>query len=322
MAVMAENMTRQARIRGALLGLACGDSLGAPFEGLPSVRAAEVAAWAAEAAPLRATDDTVLALVLAEHLADRGGQVDQDALALGFARAWSADPGRGYGGAVQDLFARVIEGTWWREASGSQFGGAGSWGNGGAMRVAPAGVAAAGLDEVADLARRSAEVTHAHPLAQDGAAVQACAVALAAASSRETPVSRAVWCGRLAAAVPGYATVLEQVAGLAPDAPPGAVAAAVGNGVHALEAVPAALAAFMAHPDEPGAAIQFAIRVGGDTDTIAAMTGALAGARCGVSALPLPWLRRLEFAGRLSAAADRLAQVAGRHGSEAGGNER
>jgi hypothetical protein len=36
--------------------------------------------------------------------------------------------------------SRVIEGTWWREASGSHFCGAGSWGNGVAMRAAPRGV--------------------------------------------------------------------------------------------------------------------------------------------------------------------------------------
>jgi poly(ADP-ribose) glycohydrolase ARH3 len=320
-AMMAEHMTRRARVRGVLLGLACGDALGAPFEGQPSVRAVDVAAWEAAAGPLRVTDDTVLALVLAGHLADHGGQVDQDALALAFARAWSADPGRGYGGAVQYLFARVIEGAWWREASGAQFGGAGSWGNGAAMRVAPAGVAAADLDRVADLARRSAAVTHAHPLGQAGAAVQACAVALAAASTPGTPVDRAAWCGRLAAAAaaPAYATALRRVAGLGPAAAPGEVAATVGNGVQALEAVPAALAAFLAHPDQPGDAIGFAVRVGGDTDTIAAMTGALAGARCGASALPPPWLQRLEFAGRLAAAADRLARTVERTGEEATG---
>jgi poly(ADP-ribose) glycohydrolase ARH3 len=319
--VMAEDMTLRDRARGALLGLACGDALGAPFEGQPSVRAADLAAWAAAAAPLRVTDDTVLTLAVAEHLADRGGQVDQDALALALARAWLADPGRGYGGAVQDLFARVLEGTWWREASGAQFGGAGSWGNGAAMRVAPAGVAAVGMDRVAELAQRSAAVTHAHPLGQVGAVVQACAVALAAASAPDTPVDRAAWCRRLAAAAaaPAYASALRQVAGLGPDAAPGAVAAAVGNGVAAVEAVPAALAAFLAHPDRPADAIGFAIRVGGDTDTIAAMTGALAGARCGASALPRPWLRRLEFAGQLAAAADRLAEMTGRPGGQGTG---
>ena len=85
--------------------------------------------------------------------------------------------------------------------------------------------------------------------------------------------------------------------------------AAVGNAVAAVEAVPAALAAFLAHPDRPADAIRFAILPGGDTDIIAAMTGALA-APCGASALPPPWLQRLEFAGPLVAAADRLAETA------------
>lgn len=46
------------------------------------------------------------------------------------------------------------------------------------------------------------------------------------------------------------------------------------------------------------------------------MTGALAGARCGAPALPPPWLHRLEFAGRLVAAADRLAGTAQQPGGQ------
>ncbi len=71
---MAENATRRAWVRGALLGLACGDG---------SVPAGDVAAWAAAAGRLRVTDDTVLALVLAEHLVGCGARVDQDALGAG-----------------------------------------------------------------------------------------------------------------------------------------------------------------------------------------------------------------------------------------------
>ena len=177
------------------------------------------------------------------------------------------------------------------------------------------------MARVAELAQRSAAVTHAHPLGQAGAVVEACAVAQAAASTPGTPVDRAAWWRRraAAAAAPAYAAALRQVAGLGPAAAPGTVAAAVGNGVAALEAVPAALAAFLAHPDQPADAIRFARQVGGDTDTIAAMTGALAGARCGASALPRPWLRRLEFAGRLVAATGLLAETTRRPGGEAAG---
>lgn len=309
--VMAAHATRRAQARGALLGLACGDALGAPFEGRPSVPAVELAAWAASTAPLRVTDDTVLALVLAEHLAEHEGQVDQDALALEFARAWAADPCRGYGGGVRALFAQVLAGSAWGEVSAAQFDGAGSLGNGAAMRVVPIGLIGTDLGRVGELARRSAVVTHAHPLGQAGAIVQACAVALAAASSRGEPVDRKAWCARLAAAVTAepYLAALGQVAALPVAATPEDVAAAVGNGVEALAAVPAALAAFLAHPDRPEDSITFAIRIGGDTDTIAAMAGALAGARCGAAALPESWVGRLEFADRLTVAADRLAEM-------------
>lgn len=306
---MIQNGKRQERARGALLGLACGDALGAPFEGHPAVSTAELAAWAAAQAPLRVTDDTVLALVLAEHLAEHGCQVDQDALVLQFAHAWAADPGRGYGAGVRALFAQVLAGSPWREASAVQFGGTGSLGNGAAMRVAPVGFVDADLSRVAEVARRTAVVTHAHPLGQVGAVVQACTVALAAASEPGDPVDRRAWCAALALRASEYRAALSQVAALPAAATPEQVAAAVGNDVEAVAAVPAALAAFLAHPDRPEDAIMFAVRIGGDTDTIAAMAGALAGARCGAAALPDTWLGRLESADRLTSAADRLADL-------------
>jgi ADP-ribosylglycohydrolase len=76
------------------------------------------------------------------------------------------------------------------------------------------------------------------------------------------------------------------------------------NVAAALEAVPASLAAFpdTPGPDRPGDATQFAIHAGGNTQTIAAMTGPLASARFSAPALPPLWLRRLEFAGLLAAA--------------------
>ena len=95
---------------------------------------------------------------------------------------------------------------------------------------------------------------------------------------------------------PAYKAALQQVAGLVPAADPGAVTAAVGNTVAAVEAVPAA-GRVPGSPGPPADAIRFAILLGGDADMIATMTGALADARCGASALPPPWLQRLECAG-------------------------
>jgi hypothetical protein len=54
--------------------------------------------------------------------------------------------------------------------------------------------------------------------------------------------------------------------------------------------VPVALYAWLRYPDDFRTAVQSAIRCGGDTDTVAAVTGALVGARLGPSGIPAEWL--------------------------------
>ena len=63
--------------------------------------------------------------------------------------------------------------------------------------------------------------------------------------------------------------------------------------VRAAEAVPPALGAFLAAKSAEQAVV-LAVSLGGDTDTIAAMTGALAGAYWGLDAWPPPWRLGLE----------------------------
>ena len=69
---------------------------------------------------------------------------------------------------------------------------------------------------------------------------------------------------------------------------------ALGNGIQAQESVVTALACFASSPDDYLTAIGRAILLGGDTDTIAAMTGAVAGAYLGVGAIPPQLLAILE----------------------------
>jgi ADP-ribosyl-[dinitrogen reductase] hydrolase len=54
--------------------------------------------------------------------------------------------------------------------------------------------------------------------------------------------------------------------------------------------VPVAIYAWLRYPDDFRAAVQSAIRCGGDTDTVAAITGALVGARVGKAGIPAEWL--------------------------------
>lgn len=290
------------KARGLLFGVAVGDALGADFEGTRNVHDDRLTERERSSAPLEYTDDTALTLVLARHLAerDRSAPLDEDALAAEMAQEWQREPWRGYGMGSHEIFQRILTGTPWLEAATGGFGGRGSFGNGGAMRVAPVALVAASAGEAADLARRSALVTHAHPDGQYGTVVQACAVFLALHSDPRTPLDRTGFLDELArnAHVAGAADAewrerLDQVRGLLDDASPTLAADRLGSDAAAPTSVPLAVLAFLKHPDEPVEAIRYAIRAGG--------------ARTGVRALPQAWLHRLERAELVGELADALA---------------
>jgi ADP-ribosylglycohydrolase len=63
----------------------------------------------------------------------------------------------------------------------------------------------------------------------------------------------------------------------------------LGTGVTAQEAVPMALYCFLRHRDSYADCLHAAVFAGGDTDTIACMAGACAGALLGVDKIPSTW---------------------------------
>src|SRR5262245_9748552 len=123
--------------------------------------------------------------------------------------------------------------------------------------------------------------------------------ALAVAVALETEAnnfSPAQFLGQLSEfAVGGWAPAkLEVLRALIDSNPsPAQVAAALGNGVRAEQAVPAARWAFMKGAPSFERRIRAAAILGGDVDTICAMTGALAGAMCARAGLPEHWLANL-----------------------------
>jgi ADP-ribosylglycohydrolase len=68
----------------------------------------------------------------------------------------------------------------------------------------------------------------------------------------------------------------------------------------------ARVASFLRHPDSFVDAVRFAIGLGGDTDTIASMAGAICGARLGTAGIPESWSSRCEGAARAGALAERF----------------
>jgi poly(ADP-ribose) glycohydrolase ARH3 len=154
---------------------------------------------------------------------------------------------------------------------------------------------------------RSPNITHTHPLGVEGAVLQACAIALLLHQTPYT-LARDTFLATLRAYVQStmYRDRLEQVTGLLAGASSHEVVAQLGHGVAAYEAVPAAVYAFLRHPASFSDALRLAIGLGGDTDTIASMVGALSGAYLGEEAIPKGWRAKIEEAQRLRNVADAL----------------
>lgn len=288
------------RARGALLGTFVGDALGMPFEGLaPAAIAERLTMLDARLGRGTYTDDTEMAIALAESLLERGCI---EARALGRAFADAHDPRRGYGAGTTEVLRLVRSGLHPHDAAGSLFGGEGSQGNGAAMRVAPVAVRYADdRAALAKAARESARVTHAHPLAVDAAAVQAAAIA--AALRGEAPLDAAL-AAATTAELKGRLTKAARL--LDSELQPAEVAAALGNRPTGHQSVPAAIYSAAAH-ESVEVAITFAVRCGGDTDTLGAMAGAVAAARTGASAIPSHWLDALEEGPKGRSHVERLA---------------
>ena len=219
-----------------------------------------------------------------------------------FARNFEQEPWRGYGPGPPRVFGLMRQGVPWDQAARSLFGGAGSYGNGAAMRVAPVALFAfRDLDWVARLAKQSAVLTHTHEWGVDGAVLQACVIALLIEAEPGRALHPPTLLQELVRRVQTklFREVLELLESLPADLPPRQAAFRLGNGIEAFRSVPTALHAFLRHPDSFTGAVLYSIRVGGDTDTIASMAGALAGAYLGEEAIPAGWRERVEDATEL-----------------------
>src|SRR5579859_3123301 len=294
---MTEHGTRLARARCALEGLSVGDSFGerwffvAPevMPGLLSMRAEPAPIW-------DYTDDTQMALSIFYILRKYRG-IHQGHLAQSFVRRYN--PHRKYGASMRGLFQDVHGGVPWRDAAQSLFDGQGSFGNGAAMRVAPVGgYFADDLPAVVDHARRSAEVTHAHPEGIAGGIAVAVAAAIAWQSQNTRP-EKQVFLSRIAELVPQS----EVRSKIECAAQPGAnwsslqgVVAALGNGLHisAQDTVPFCLWCAGEFLDNYEQALWLTAKAGGDIDTNCAIVGGIVAMFTGIEGIPEAWRNNRE----------------------------
>ena len=301
----------RSRALGALCGLAIGDALGMPTQSLP--RAEVVARYGPLVSgfrpgpaghPLAAglpagtvTDDTEQAVLLARLLVAGDGEVSAAALARDLLAWEESMRARGsldlLGPSTRRALAALAAGTGAAEA------GRHGVTNGAAMRVTPVGIATSARDPrlLEDRVVAASRLTHNTGVALAGAAAVAAAVSAGidgeplpaairrAVAAGASAAGRGHWAaGADVAARITWATGL--VAGLPQNQVIGTVYRLVGTSLATQESVPAAFAVAAAIPGDPWLACRTAASLGGDCDTIAAMTGAILGACHGADAFP------------------------------------
>ena len=187
------------------------------------------------------------------------------------------------------MIEAMIEGKDHQYLAANHFPG-GSFGNGAAMRVAPVGLMFRhDYRRTWEEARLSALPTHVHPLGIEGAQILALAVA---AASNASSLDRKEFLDLLAdnCSSVDFSGPLRRAARVTNPKD----LALFGSGIEATSSVVTAIACFALTPDSYEQAIGNAILLGGDTDTIAAMAGAISGARLGVNAIPPHLVESLE----------------------------
>lgn len=299
------------RAAGALYGLAIGDALGMPTQmlsrdeihqrhgraGLTGFEPAPPGHPIADGMPAGSvTDDTEQAVLLGRLLVHGHGHLDPREFAAALAD-WERDmAARGSLDLLGPSTRRAIEAV----QAGADPGTTGVTGdtNGAAMRITPVGVATKlthGLHHLVDKVREASLVTHDTTIALAGASAVAAAVSAGlGGSSTADAITVAVeaareggrrghWvAGADVAARIDWATSLTR--GQDPVIAADLIYTLVGTSLATQESVPAAFAVLAAVPHDPWRACLLAASLGGDCDTIAAMTGAIAGACHGVAA--------------------------------------
>jgi len=265
----------------------------------------------ADVAPGEAVDATDMALCLAESLVERGGFDPEDV--MGRYRTWFQSPPRDVTLTVRATLLALTSGTPWDLASRRAYEilGFPTAGNGSIMRCAP--LALRYLDDPAERRRaslRDSDLTHFDHLAGWSCAAfnDLVAAALAGDLRGQLPASAAA----LDDEDPRVAGALRDAVDLEPDE--------VQVSAFVLDTLKAALWAVL-HRDSFEDAVVEIVNRGGDCDTVAAVTGTLAGALHGADAIPERWLASLALRDRLEKAADGLAALAAedhaRHGGAA-----
>jgi ADP-ribosylglycohydrolase len=318
------------RLTASILGQAIGDALGFVVEAEPPDAArAYVDDWLSTGrAGERShptipfgqdTDDTQLARELLRSFHQARGW-DPAVYAGLIAELFRDQREVGAGRGTHSAALRLLEGVSWQE-SGTP---APYAGNGAAMRAGPLGLLLPDTSLMCRAVVEQARITHLDPRCAAGSAVIARAVALAARPGplrADDLIEDLAACAEMSDASVAAATRgLTRWRSLSPSEAARYVHSSGLDPAHGepwqgisafvTPSVLWSLYAFLRSPDDYWETICTAIAVGGDTDTMAAMAGAISGARLGIDALPSALLERINDRGEWGTSAlEQLATV-------------
>ncbi|MGB1287910.1 MAG: ADP-ribosylglycohydrolase family protein [Aggregatilineales bacterium] len=289
--------TKIERAEETLEGLTTGDAFGDMLSPNQD-KAAKILAersLPSRPAPWRWTDDSNMAFSIVAVLR-KYGEINQDALAQSFATRY--DVTRGYGPSVHRRLRAIREdGQTWQIATHAEYP---SYGNGGAMRVAPLGAYFADdIKKVIEQATLSCEVTHAHPEGIAGGIAVAVATAYAYQLRGQNVPDRRTFLDMILPHVPDgeVSEKIRHARNLAPGASIQLAASALGDGrfITAQDTVPFVLwCAGEMLSESYEEAIWFTLSKSRDRDTNCAMVGGIVTAYAGLDAIPVMWREKRE----------------------------
>ncbi|XP_033339094.1 ADP-ribosylhydrolase ARH3 [Megalopta genalis] len=340
----------RSKFRGSMLGALIGDCLGNPYENERLLTAGmrlvlQRSLDKLEGPPFKApvmqfTDDSAMTYSLAKSLVEKK-KLDAVDLAKRFVKRYYQEPNRGYGANIVTVFQKLRANKFTDIVSPAkdQFNGQGSYGNGGAMRVAAIALYChKDYDCLVDNVRQATQITHTHTEAINGSILQATAIYQSLLLDPKDQLNVQSFVDDLINKMDEietdeddlglsepepYKTQLNVLKRLIMEEGEGpheeTVALKLGTNISALYSVPTAIFCFL-RAQKPingiqtrnpfRRAIQYAISLGGDTDTIGSMTGAIAGAFYGEKEINSNLLQHCEDSEKFRNLADQLFDVA------------
>lgn len=267
-----------------LLGTCIGDALGVPFETkLPNYQ--PLVDWDGKTflgsehhklLPGQYSDDGQMSIMVAESLIQNQG-FNPDDLSQRYVEWMTSGRARGWGKTTLLAIHNLMSGKHWSES-----GVAGSYGNGTAMRAAPFGVYFRNdLRSMVAICKIDSAITHASQDAEAGSIAIAAAAHYAVNNDLDDLLEK-IWNLLPNSAVKNSVFSLNSM--VKSSITPQQALRALGTKASVLETVPSALYCFLKF-DNYHEAVLAAIKAGGDTDTTAAIVGALFGAKLGMKAI-------------------------------------